>query len=422
MSKLSHTQSRKHVATESISVVVPTYNEAPNVLPLVTRIADAMQKAQTSYEIIFIDDRSTDGTPDIIQSLKKSYPVHVYTKQGVQGKAYSLIEGFVHARYPRICMIDGDLQYPPEAIPGMSALLNSENADIVQTRRVDNNTTPLRKFVTRGFNFVFAQMLFGIKFDTQSGLKLFKKEVLAKVDLQPGAWTFDLDFLVKSMQQGFKVVSYDIKFSERLHGEAKINVFTAATEMAVDSVKLKLQTTKIGRFQASNKFQKITVRNVIVASIVAAATIMGASNTVNAVSIQNIDSLSSSLTKIVYEQSGTTGQSNATSPNIGSASSVAASPSTTQAIAATSGSTPVSAQAPTTIVPATAPAVGYHGTDPTTSDAYNGALRQAALQRGAALEHTGVIIFKIGIAVMLAGATMYAITKFRKYTGNLATQ
>jgi glycosyltransferase involved in cell wall biosynthesis len=226
---------------QSVSVVVPVFNEAPNIIPLVQRIDATLTEDKIQYEIIFIDDHSSDSTPDIIATLTQ-YPIQLYTKQGVKGKAYSLIEGFAKARYDYICMIDGDLQYPPESIPGMAALLRSAKADIVQTRRISNTTSWLRKLSTHIFNFIFSRLLFGVTFDTQSALKLFKKEVLAKVVLRPGPWTFDLDFLVKSLQQGFVVVSYDIPFSARLHGEAKINVFTAAREMAVDAVKLKLRS------------------------------------------------------------------------------------------------------------------------------------------------------------------------------------
>jgi glycosyltransferase involved in cell wall biosynthesis len=373
------TMAKATTKTTAVSVVVPTYNEAPNVLPLVKRIDKAMKQAGMRYEVIFIDDRSDDSTPDIIRSLKYFYPVRVYTKQGTKGKAYSLIEGFDKAKYSHICMIDGDLQYPPEAIPGMAKLLGSQDADIVQTRRVDNNTSALRKLSTRIFNFIFAQLLFGIKFDTQSGLKLFKKEILSRVDLHPGAWTFDLDFLVKSLQQGYKVVSYDIVFSERLHGEAKISVFSAASEMAIDSVKLKYKTSRFGRLHPVDKLEKIGARNLVIAAVVVAAIILGVSGSASALQQKpaTASPQATSLLKAIQLPAAITG--------------------------------PVNDDA-------------HHKVLANTSNAYSDAGRQQALRRGALFAKIGGLVLGAAILVMFFGATLYVAAKSKQRTGKFAIQ
>jgi glycosyltransferase involved in cell wall biosynthesis len=425
----------KTTSSTAISVVVPTYNEAANVVPLVKRIAKTMKQAGITYEVVFIDDRSDDSTPDIIRSLKKSYPVRVYTKQGTKGKAYSLIEGFAKAKYQLICMIDGDLQYPPEAIPGMSTLLSREEADIIQTRRVDNNTSRLRKLSTKTFNFVFAQMLFGIKFDTQSGLKLFKKEILTKVDLQPGAWTFDLDFLVKSMQHGYKVVSYDIVFSERLHGEAKISVFTAASEMAIDSVKLKYKTSRFSRLPSGNKLEKVGARNLVIGAVVVAATVLGVSGNAHAASLNTSNAISN------LQQTVNSVFSVAPSPkpasHVSEASSLpatTATTTTTPAVPPTSTKEAVPAGSSTSpLQPATGNSTptsitvpfndnAYHSAPVSGNGAYNNQAALLAAKRGKQLAHIGGYILKIAILVMVVSATLYAVVKSKQRTGKLAIQ
>src|SRR6266702_4334884 len=105
----------------AISIVVPTWNEGENIRPLVMRIDAALRKNKISYEIIFIDDNSTDNTTSVISSLKASYPITHFVKKGVKGKAQSLLEGFSYAKSDIVCMLDADLQYPPEALPGMLA-------------------------------------------------------------------------------------------------------------------------------------------------------------------------------------------------------------------------------------------------------------------------------------------------------------
>ena len=110
---------------QAISVVVPTLNEAENVEALIQRIDATLGQNQIGYEIIVIDDRSTDGTRDVLEALSAAYPVSVYLKQGTPGKAQSLLEGVEHARHDTICIIDADLQYPPEKIPDLLARIEA---------------------------------------------------------------------------------------------------------------------------------------------------------------------------------------------------------------------------------------------------------------------------------------------------------
>src|SRR5438445_2613409 len=90
-----------------ISIIVPTWNEQGNIQPLMERIHQSVSD-QLTYEIIIIDDRSTDKTREIAGILAKRFPVTLFLKKGKPGKAQSLIEGFFYAKYEIICMIDAD--------------------------------------------------------------------------------------------------------------------------------------------------------------------------------------------------------------------------------------------------------------------------------------------------------------------------
>ncbi len=83
--------------------------------------------------------------------------------------------GFDIAKHDIICMIDADLQYPPEAILPMYHLLTTNDVDVVLAEREDHETSALRRLSSRVFNFAFTRLLFGFDYDSQSGLKLFKK-------------------------------------------------------------------------------------------------------------------------------------------------------------------------------------------------------------------------------------------------------
>jgi glycosyltransferase involved in cell wall biosynthesis len=113
------------VKRDSISIIVPTLNEAENLPLLFRRIDKALTKAAIPYEIIVVDDRSSDTTFEVASAAARSYNVTVVTKEGKRGKAFSLLQGFALAQYQIVCMIDADLQYPPEAIVLMWSSLSA---------------------------------------------------------------------------------------------------------------------------------------------------------------------------------------------------------------------------------------------------------------------------------------------------------
>jgi glycosyltransferase involved in cell wall biosynthesis len=177
-----------------LSLIIPTLNEAENIRPLVLEIA---KNIKSNYELIFIDDHSTDNTISEINKLKNKYPIKVYSKKGKRGKTFSLIEGFAKAKYEILGMIDADLQYPPLYLPQMLKLINNNEADVVVTNRKEYNESVIRKILSKITSNVIT-ILFGLNFDTQSGLKIFKKEVYESVPITTeNEWTFDIDFFSK---------------------------------------------------------------------------------------------------------------------------------------------------------------------------------------------------------------------------------
>jgi dolichol-phosphate mannosyltransferase len=229
---------------KNISLVIPTWNEEKNIENLVNRIHKVLSAKEIAYEIIFVDDHSTDKTQNAIKKLLPNYDIKLHVKQGPQGKAYSLLEGFALAKYDVFCMIDADLQYPPEAIPAMLEKIEKGTHIIVANRAVAH-TSLIRKFVSRSFMYVFAKLLHGFDFDVQSGLKVFRRDCIEGVELNPSPWAFDMEFLKKNIDRGCSVATVNIQFDKRVEGKAKINLVKASWEIGAHAVKLKLSTTKI---------------------------------------------------------------------------------------------------------------------------------------------------------------------------------
>lgn len=240
---------------KKISIIIPTWNEEGNIGLLIERIDKALQSAKITYEIIVVDDRSSDKTQQIVNSFQNTYPVSLYSKKGRKGKAQSLLEGFTYAKYDLICMIDADLQYPPEAIPEMLERI-SDKVDIVVANRKEFNASIRRKVLSWGFRHFFGKFLHGFSYDIQSGLKLFRKEIVERIKLHPSQWAFDLEFLVKARDAGYKIGSVDIVFHKRHSGNPKIGLIPAAIEMGLAALNLSLSSPEIVPFHPDTEKRK----------------------------------------------------------------------------------------------------------------------------------------------------------------------
>lgn len=225
---------------KQLSVIIPTYNEEGNIAPLVSRVHNALSANEIEYEIIFIDDHSTDHTQVEIKDLTSEYPITMYLKQGFQGKAQSLIEGFPQARYELIAMIDADLQYPPEALPKMVEKI-ARGADMVVSNRMTKRTNFVRTFISNSYSFLFNKMLHGLNFDVQAGLKVFRKEIVDRVHLTSGKWALDLELLLNAKDAGYKIVSHNIILAKRDNGGTKVNLLKASWEIGCNAVQMKLR-------------------------------------------------------------------------------------------------------------------------------------------------------------------------------------
>ncbi|PIR69298.1 MAG: hypothetical protein COU47_04370 [Candidatus Niyogibacteria bacterium CG10_big_fil_rev_8_21_14_0_10_46_36] len=236
----------------AISIVVPTLNEEGNVRPLVERIHSALGPHRISYEVIFIDDHSTDETRERIKELALTYPVQLHIKKGRPGKAFSLLEGFAYASYELTCMIDADLQYIPECIPGMMQTIQGGEVDIVVADRIEKDLSIMRKIASKTFRFVFGRVLHGFSCDVQSGLKVFRTQVIKEITIDPSPWTFDLEFLINAREAGYRIGTIDFIFQERAEGESKIHMLSAMAEIGWNAFALKFRKKKPFRILAEN--------------------------------------------------------------------------------------------------------------------------------------------------------------------------
>jgi len=225
----------------TISIVVPVYNERGTIEHFHKRLLTALSAIAGVKEVLYIDDNSTDGTYEWLRRKANSTSVRVLRKHGKQGKSYSLTEGFAKAKGDILVMIDGDLQYPPDAISAMVEKVKN-GVSVVVARRKKVHTTLLRQLLSRSFRFVFGHIVFGLDVDIQSGLKAFTRHVYETVKFPPTSpWTFDLEFLYRAHLAGFPIDEVTITFAPRESGTSHINVFKASWEIGMNALALKFK-------------------------------------------------------------------------------------------------------------------------------------------------------------------------------------
>jgi glycosyltransferase involved in cell wall biosynthesis len=218
------------------SVVIPIYNEVPVVNELHSRLIKTMNKTGLNYELIFIDDGSTDGTLESLKSVAdKDDKVVLIELRCNFGKAAALAAGFDTAKGRIIVSMDGDLQHLPEDIPSFIEKIEA-GYDVVngwRKRRVDNVVT--RKIPSRIANWL-ASKASGVDIrDFGGGFKAYKREVLEGLHLYGEMHRF-IPALVA--QQGARMIEVPIPNIPRPYGKSKYGI-SRAFRVAFDLITLR---------------------------------------------------------------------------------------------------------------------------------------------------------------------------------------
>ncbi len=223
------------------------WNEQGSVGHLIEQIDKTFRKT-CAYEVIVVDDNSTDGSVQLVLALSSKYPVHIFKKEGKKGKAQSIYEGLKHVKYPIIAMIDADLQYPPRDLLPMMYMIEQKQADVVVAHRREQGTSQLRKLVHNTCRIALGKLLHGLDYDIQSGMKVFNTKAASIIGPPQSAWAFDLEFLVAAQAAGLKIAEHDIRFAKRQADTSKINILEGTWQIASSAFKLKYQRMTKKRF------------------------------------------------------------------------------------------------------------------------------------------------------------------------------
>ncbi|OGH11558.1 MAG: glycosyl transferase [Candidatus Levybacteria bacterium RIFCSPLOWO2_01_FULL_36_13] len=201
-----------------ITALVPVYNEEESLEKLYPRLKSALESLKMGYEIIFVDDGSSDSTLDILKKLAaKDKSIRIFSFRKHQGKAEALTYGFQRAKGDYVVTLDADLQDRPEEIQN---LLNKskEGFELVCGWRKNRKDSIIMKIPSKFFNFVMSAFWGVHLHDYNCGLKLYTKEAAKVLNLYGGMHRF-IPLLVS--EKGFEVTELAVVHEPRKFGKSK---------------------------------------------------------------------------------------------------------------------------------------------------------------------------------------------------------
>lgn len=210
-----------------ISIIVPTFREAPNIPILTERIDKSMKSARLDYNIIIVDDNSNDGIVEAVEHLKRQkFPITIEVRLHERGLSSAVIKGFSLAQGDIIVVMDADLSHPPEKIPELISQITEGNAEFaIGSRFVRGGSASHFNWYRRlnaWVSKILARPLTRVT-DPMAGFFCFSSSILSDISmLNPIGFKIGLEVIVKCRPK--KILEIPIEFRERLHGESKLSL------------------------------------------------------------------------------------------------------------------------------------------------------------------------------------------------------
>jgi len=205
-------------ALDSISVVIPVFDERESLRPLVAELLPVLRSLGLRAEVVFVDDGSRDGSGDVLADLAAAEAqVRVVSLRRNFGKGAALMAGFRHATGDAVVTMDADLQDDPAEIPAMVAALQ-EGADLVSGWKADRRDPWSKRIASKVFNGVTSRMSGLALHDLNCGLKAYRAEVVRSLSLSGDLYRY---IPVMAAAEGFRVQEMAVNHRPRRFGRSK---------------------------------------------------------------------------------------------------------------------------------------------------------------------------------------------------------
>lgn len=205
-------------AVESISAFFPCYNDAPTIATMVRTVESALQKVVDDYEIIVVNDGSTDGSAQVLAALAEELPLRVVTHEVNGGYGAALISGFTAATKQWVFYTDGDAQYDASEVTDLVDVAGHQ-VDLVQGVKIGRGDPLHRRIIGRIYHHV-VRVAFRLRVhDTDCDFRLIRRTALPELRSTSGVICVEL---MRRMQvAGARVVEVPVHHFERPHGRSQ---------------------------------------------------------------------------------------------------------------------------------------------------------------------------------------------------------
>ena len=204
-----------------LSVIIPVYNEVQNITIILKRV----QATELAWEIVIVDDGSTDGTRDVLKELDGKDNVRVILHEKNQGKGAAVRTGFAEAKGDVFLIQDADLEYDPRDYPAILRPIEEGIADVVYGSRflgAARRSTMFWHMIANKLLTFFTNILYNnILTDMETGYKVFRREVLDGITIHSNSFNFEPEFTAKILKKNVRIFEVPITFNPRDYDEGK---------------------------------------------------------------------------------------------------------------------------------------------------------------------------------------------------------
>ena len=207
-----------------VSIIIPAYNESQHIVKNIIEVSNTLNDFGCQYEIIIVDDGSLDDTfQEAMRIMAKHKDIIVKRNRSNYGKGRALKKGFRYASGDYVVFLDADMDLHPAQIQTFFDIMRLDNADVViGSKRHPNSQVdyPWHRRIVSGVYFFLVKLMFDLPVnDTQTGLKIFKTEVLKKVfpRVLIKRFAFDLEILANARHLGYKIVQAPVIVNFQRH-------------------------------------------------------------------------------------------------------------------------------------------------------------------------------------------------------------
>lgn len=230
-----------------LSVIIPMYNEEKNCRKCILTLDTSLSESYEEYEIVAVNDGSTDNTGGVLASLKEEFPhLSVCSYEKNRGKGYAVRRGMEAASGDTLLYTDCDLAYGADAVKGMYEFRLSSGKDIIiGSRNLSEEGyagyTPLRRLASKLYIKTVCLFAGFDRTDSQCGIKCFErecgKEIFSKCEVD--GFAFDLEALMIGKAMGCSIEEFPVKIVNHSQSSSKVNVFRDTLKMLRDLRKIK---------------------------------------------------------------------------------------------------------------------------------------------------------------------------------------